>query len=77
MKCLCARTSYADGLQAANDAKRASARTVTNIVADQTEDIDHPYLSALTIYWGQLLDHDLDLTEIPKSVPCRKRGVQH
>ena len=66
---------YADGISTPAGATRASARAVSNAIADQSDSITNN--RALTDYvwqWGQFLDHDIDLTgaaEPVESFPIR------
>src|ERR1700690_1449378 len=52
-----------------------SARLISNLLGNQTDDIlDNRNLSAFIYAWGQFIDHDLDLTpdggaSVPISVP--------
>jgi hypothetical protein len=68
------RTGYEDGLSKPTGSGRASARRISDIVLDQPHDVDHPYLSSLAIFWGQLVDHDITLTETPKTLSCHREG---
>ena len=60
-----APAAYADGISspAVGSPARPSARTISNTVSAQSEDIiSDRQLSAMIYAWGQFLDHDLDLT---------------
>lgn len=59
-----APAAYADGVSAPAGADRPSARQVSNTVSDQGDDdvTNSRGLSAMVYAWGQLIDHDLDLT---------------
>lgn len=59
-----APAAYADGVASPAGANRPGARAISNAVAAQG-DVDTPndrQMSALVYAWGQLIDHDLDLT---------------
>lgn len=62
--------AYADSLSSPRGASLPSARHVSNMVIAQTHDIPSPKLTTMAIYYGQLLDHDITLTDRPSFVPC-------
>jgi hypothetical protein len=54
---------YGDGVSTPNGASLPSAREISNVVGSQTGDVlDSRNVSAFSWAWGQLIDHDLDLT---------------
>src|SRR5690349_5087513 len=55
---------YADGKSSPAGANRASARAISNAVADHGagEILNARNMSAFVYAWGQFIDHDLDLT---------------
>ncbi|MDQ2694599.1 MAG: peroxiredoxin [Pseudomonadota bacterium] len=57
---------YADGFQEpVGEALRGSPRAISNAVSRQSGLVNnHRHLSSWVWQWGQLLDHDLDLTEV-------------
>ena len=57
--------AYGDGLSTPAGASRPSARAVSNAVSDQSGPVPNsPFQASDFIWqWGQLLDHDIDLTE--------------
>ncbi len=58
-----APAGYADGISIPAGATRPDARTISNAVAAQTDDIiNNRDMSAFVYAWGQFIDHDLDLT---------------
>lgn len=60
--------NYADGVSEPSGAALASARTISNAVADQEESVlNHRGASDFLWQWGQFLDHDL--TETPTATP--------
>ena len=75
-----APAAYADGISSpvVGAPARPSARTISNTVSAQADDIiSDRQLSAMIYAWGQFLDHDLDLTptgttgeKFPVSVPA-------
>jgi len=55
--------AYGDGVSSPGGATRPSPRVVSNVIADQADDlISDRLLSAMIYAWGQFIDHDLDLT---------------
>jgi len=66
---------YGDGKSSMNGQDLPSARLISNLLGTQTDDLfDQRNLSAFIYAWGQLIDHDLDLTpdggaSSPISVP--------
>jgi len=69
---------YADGISEPAGEDRASARAISNLVADQEESVvNDRYLTNMLWVWGQFIDHDIDLTtgadpveELPIEVPA-------
>lgn len=56
--------AYEDGIDDPSGADRASARTISNVVAAQeTTERNDRQLTDMVWVWGQFLDHDLSLTE--------------
>jgi hypothetical protein len=55
--------AYGDGISAMGGAGRPNPRLVSNVVVAQPDVPAHAYASNFIWMWGQLLDHDLDLTE--------------
>ncbi len=56
--------AYADGISAPAGANRLSARTISNLVCNQTESLPNKrQLSSMVWQWGQFLDHDISITE--------------
>ncbi len=68
--------NYGDGVSTPNGQDLPSARAISNLIGNQTDDVLDPRnLSAFTYAWGQFIDHDLDLTpdggaSDPISVPA-------
>jgi hypothetical protein len=57
-------SDYADGISEPSGDNRPSARLISNLVCDQSEDIFNDRgLTSMVWQWGQFLDHDLSLTE--------------
>lgn len=58
-----APAAYADGVSAPNGADRPSARAISNaVVAETDERLNDRSLSDFIYVFGQMVDHDLDLT---------------
>jgi hypothetical protein len=58
-----APASYGDGISTPAGADRPSARLISNVMADQTDDvINQRFMSDFVYVFGQFLDHDIDLT---------------
>ena len=69
-----AAPAYADGMSSPAGPTRPNARTVSNMVANQTEAaLSENHLSNLVWIWGQFIDHDITLTpansDDPLNVP--------
>src|SRR5262249_41490094 len=63
--------AYGDGISPPSGANRPSARAISNLVSDQSDPsdpdadrnvLDNRRLSAFIFIFGQILDHDMDLT---------------
>ncbi|ERN39815.1 RHS repeat-associated core domain protein [Rubidibacter lacunae KORDI 51-2] len=54
--------SYGDGISEPAGGDRPSARAVSNGIFEQLETSSDPLASALSIYWGQLIAHDISHT---------------
>ncbi len=58
-----APAEYSDGVSAPAGSDRASARTISNLLAAQSGDLlNNRDMSAFVYAFGQFLDHDIDLT---------------
>jgi len=62
-----APAAYGDGVSTPAGAGRVDPRVISNSCADQGRDPiwSDRVLTSMTIFWGQFLDHDIDLTEPP------------
>lgn len=58
---------YADGVSAPAGANRPNARAISNACSDQGRDPiwSRNVRTTMFIFWGQLIDHEMDLTEPP------------
>ncbi len=57
-------SAYADGNSEPSGVNRPSARLISNLVCDQSEDMANDRgLTSMVWQWGQFVDHDLTLTE--------------
>jgi hypothetical protein len=62
-----APAEYGDGASTPAGADRPSPREISNVLVAQDEDAepDNRRLTAFVYFWGQFLDHDIDLTTAP------------
>ena len=56
------KASYANGVDSPNGASRPSARALSNVLFGRSDDTNTGGPSAMLIYFGQLLAHDISLT---------------
>lgn len=63
-----AEAEYGDGVSTPAGADRPNPREISNVMAAQDEDTEanDRRLSAFIYFWGQFLDHDIDLTLPPE-----------
>jgi peroxidase len=55
---------YGDGISTLAGAHRVSARTISNAVSAQPEDLPNEHQASDYVWqWGQFIDHDIDLTD--------------